>query len=337
MTIKSHVPKSSTEILIFAGTLVFLYVISVYNYLLFHSLVEMFSIIIGCGIFIIAWNAERFMDNAYMLFMGIACLFVAGLDGVHALSYKGMGIFQGGGANLPTQLWVGARYLESLSFLAALVLMGRQWRAKTLFSIYLTVFLTFLAVLFFTSLFPACYIEGEGLTAFKKISEYLICTILLMTLYLMFQRREQFDKRVHRLLMASIITTILSELSFTFYISVYGFSNLTGHLFKVVSFYLVYKAIIEFCLVRPYDAMFRNLKKNRDELADREKELRRVLDDLRVLRGIIPICSHCKKIRDDQGAWNRLEAYIQEHSMAQFSHGICPECAKKVWGETLEE
>jgi hypothetical protein len=55
------------------------------------------------------------------------------------------------------------------------------------------------------------------------------------------------------------------------------------------------------------------------------------LDKIKTLRGIIPICASCKKIRDDKGYWNQLERYIDEHSEAHFSHGICPECAAKLY------
>jgi hypothetical protein len=53
------------------------------------------------------------------------------------------------------------------------------------------------------------------------------------------------------------------------------------------------------------------------------------MEQVRTLHGIIPICAHCKQIRDDRGAWNQLEAYIQRHSDAQFSHGICPSCLER--------
>jgi len=59
-------------------------------------------------------------------------------------------------------------------------------------------------------------------------------------------------------------------------------------------------------------------------------KLYKLLEEVKTLRGIIPICSYCKKIRDDNGAWEIIEAYISEHSDAQFSHGVCPECYKKI-------
>jgi hypothetical protein len=62
-----------------------------------------------------------------------------------------------------------------------------------------------------------------------------------------------------------------------------------------------------------------------------EREI--ALNKLRILRGLLPICSSCKKIRNDHGDWNHLEVYIREHSEANFSHGICPDCLRKLYPE----
>jgi len=111
--------RSYITILIGALSLFGLYLISLYSYLLFHSLAEIFSIVVAFGIFMLAFNSRRFVDNNYLLFLGIAYLYIAGLDLVHTLAYKDMGVFPDRDANLPTQLWIAARYLESLSFLIA--------------------------------------------------------------------------------------------------------------------------------------------------------------------------------------------------------------------------
>ena len=60
-------------------------------------------------------------------------------------------------------------------------------------------------------------------------------------------------------------------------------------------------------------------------------ELRQALEKVKQLGGLLPICSHCKKIRDDKGYWNQIESYIRDHSEAEFSHGICQECAEKYY------
>jgi len=68
------------------------------------------------------------------------------------------------------------------------------------------------------------------------------------------------------------------------------------------------------------------IEKEREELI---KKLQKALENVKTLSGLLPICSHCKKIRDDKGYWNQIETYIDQHSEATFSHGICQECAKK--------
>jgi len=68
-----------------------------------------------------------------------------------------------------------------------------------------------------------------------------------------------------------------------------------------------------------------------DMLQDENKQLTDYISEIKTLRGILPICMHCKKIRDDKGYWNQVEAYIQKNSEASFSHGICKECAEKYY------
>ncbi len=113
------VSKKPIYISLLVGGLLFLglYLTSLYNYLLFHSLAEIFSIVIAFSIFVLAWNCRNIMDNDYLIFLGIAYLFVDFIDIIHTLAYAGMGVFRGFGANLPTQLWIIARSLESISLL----------------------------------------------------------------------------------------------------------------------------------------------------------------------------------------------------------------------------
>ncbi|MGV1099125.1 hypothetical protein ACUUL3_06885 [Thiovibrio sp. JS02] len=63
------------------------------------------------------------------------------------------------------------------------------------------------------------------------------------------------------------------------------------------------------------------------------QELRKALQEVKVLSGFLPICASCKKIRDDKGYWSQIEEYISKHSQAEFSHGICPDCSKKLYPE----
>ncbi len=66
-------------------------------------------------------------------------------------------------------------------------------------------------------------------------------------------------------------------------------------------------------------------------------ELARSAKEIKTLRGFLPICANCKKIRDDKGSWTQIEAYISERSDAEFTHGLCPECVTKLYGLHFEE
>jgi GAF domain-containing protein len=67
------------------------------------------------------------------------------------------------------------------------------------------------------------------------------------------------------------------------------------------------------------------------ELSRKNQELEQALNEVKTLQGLMPICASCKKVRDDQGYWSEIEQYVEEHSKAQFSHGICPDCVKRLY------
>ena len=88
------------------------------------------------------------------------------------------------------------------------------------------------------------------------------------------------------------------------------------------------------------DNLLLEVKQRKKTEAEKEKvivELNEALSKVKLLSGFIPICASCKKIRDDKGYWNHIESYIKEHSMAEFSHSICPECSKKLYPEIYSE
>ncbi len=86
-------------------------------------------------------------------------------------------------------------------------------------------------------------------------------------------------------------------------------------------------------LVETQDALI----ESRALLANKVKELSQALDQIKTLSGIVPICANCKKIRSDEGYWQQVEVYVRDHTEAEFSHGICPECIKKLYPELNSE
>jgi len=343
--------ESITNLSVLFFALFGLYFTTFVNYLLFHALAEGFSIVVASTIFVIAWNSKKYIRNPYLLFVGIAYLFIALLDMLHTLSYKGMPIFTDYDF-YANQLWIGARYMESITLCVAFIFLrgNKLPRANIVFAIYAVITGLIIASVFYWKIFPECFVEGQGLTPFKKNSEYIICLFLVVSMYLLMKNRERFEKKIFQLLIWSIVCTIISELAFTFYISNYDFSSMVGHYFKIFSFLLIYEAILKTGIERPFELIFLDLDQANKNLSQEiefrisvqhEKEqlihkLEKALEEVNTLKGILPLCSFCKKIRDKDGQWEQVDVYIYKHSQADISHSICPECLKKHYPDECE-
>ena len=226
-----------------------------------------FSIAVAWSLFLIFWNTKEIIENKSLILLGISYLFIGSIDLMHTLSYKGMGVLgPESGANPATQLWIFARYIESLTLCVFASMKIKEVNAgKTILLLSAVVSVGLLSIFYWEN-FPVCYIDGVGLTNFKIFSEYLIGAILIAALLLLRMNKKNLDHTVYRCMLAAIILSILAELSFTFYVSVYGLSNLLGHYFKIVSFYFVYRALIRSGLSRPYAILFRNLEEKKESL-----------------------------------------------------------------------
>ncbi|MBR9981417.1 MAG: PAS domain S-box protein, partial [Desulfatitalea sp.] len=154
---------------------------------------------------------------------------------------------------------------------------------------------------------------------FKIVSEYVICTILLAGLVHLRRRRAHFDGVVFHMLAVSIVLTIIAELMFTFYISVFGISNLVGHYFKLASFWLIYKAIIETGLQRPYALLFR-------DLAQSEKRYRDLVETMPT--GICEIDPH-GRFTYINPAGLEMGGYTEADIAGEFHLGMVLDAAEK--------
>ena len=263
--------------LIISGAVILsaLYYLSRQNYLLFHGVVEIFSIVIAFASFAIAWNSRRLVDNNYFVFIGIAFLFVAGLDVFHALAYKGMGVFPSFiGSNLATQLWIATRYVLGFSFLIPLLFTQRKIKPTIIIVGYGIVAPLLLVSIFIWQNFPVAYDNNTlSLTFFKIGSEYTISIIILASIGILIWKRKEFSSNIYKLLLTAMALAVATEMAFTLYTDVYGIANMVGHLLNVVSFYFIYRALVETGLTKPYELLFRNLKQSEITLAKRAQEL----------------------------------------------------------------
>ncbi|MBS3764596.1 MAG: PAS domain S-box protein, partial [Planctomycetes bacterium] len=272
--------KTSSWTPVFAAVLLLLTVVSFFNYLLFHSAAEIFSIVIAFAMFTFCWNCRQFLRDNYLQFLGIAYLFVGTLDLTHTLAFPGLNVFGQGGLNLAAQIWLSARVLEAASLLAAAHLLGRKIPPAPVFALYSITVGVLLYAVFTQNVAPVWDPETEQLTAFKKLSEYIISVTLLGALGVFYRKRNKLNKGVLAFLAVSIIGTVLSEISFTAFRNADDPMNWLGHMLKIISFYFLYKAVIETGLRRPFALLFRDLEKNRSTIQQERALLEAVLQEM---------------------------------------------------------
>jgi len=248
---------------VFVLLLVLLALTSQYNYLLFHSLAEVFGVAASFTIAAVVLTSRGTIENNYLRVLGVSYLFTAVVEILHMLAYQGMGVFPAD-ADLATQLWLAFRYIQAATLVAAPLSIGHRLSWASMVAGYAVVTSVLLALIFL-GVFPAAFVAPSGLTPFKVYSEYVIIALALVGGALLFWRRSWFDRPIHTLLMAAVVMFILAELAFTLYLSVYSAVNMLGHLFLLAEFFLVFMAIVRTGIAEPTRLLYRELHQ-REEL-----------------------------------------------------------------------
>ena len=231
-----------------------LFPVSQINMALFHTLVELFAIVVAIMSFIIAWHTFNFSRNQILLFLGCGYFWIGIIDLLHTLSFQDVAIIHNSRGGLTIELWVVARYLEAFLVLAAPIFVNRPCKPVPLFIVF--GFISILAVTSaFSGLLPQMYIPGEGLTNIKIFSEYIIIAILIFAFVGFAKIQTKIKETTKGLILTSIVLTIFAELCFTLYSGLGELPIVLGHLFKLLSFWAVYIALIKSSLLKPFQSL----------------------------------------------------------------------------------
>jgi len=227
------------------------------GYLLFHTLAEIFSIVIALTAMAVAMTSHRFTRNHYTIHVALAIGWCAALDMIHTLVYPGMRVLPVDGPQWSTQFWIVARFMQAAALLASPLFLRIPVRIGLVNLVYGGSAL--LATLWiYAGTFPDTYIEGQGLTPFKVYAEYLIIAMLLAAAALLWRERRLMSARLHLSMQAAILMMALSEFAFTRYATeVYGSANQLGHIFKIFAYWFVYLALVQSTLRQPFGALAR--------------------------------------------------------------------------------
>lgn len=228
------------------------------HYLVWHSSMEMVSIVICVMVFVIGWNAKNHNLPNGLFMLSIIFLCIGLFDALHTFSYLGMpDFFSHNDSQKHLSFWMSARLFAAFGLL---LVVASQWRVNVSILNKYLVLLAFLLVTF--SIFwivinhqhwmPDWFIDGVGLTSLKKNIEYVIIAAHLITAFLIFRQLNQASKWASPMLLGAVLVMALSEIFFTWYTTMVGTYNVMGHVYKVIAYYMIYRAIVLQALEMPY-------------------------------------------------------------------------------------
>ena len=267
-------------------------VLEVATFLTWHNLFEFASILVSVSVFLVAYYSYDQTGRFNSIFFGSVFLTVALVDAFHTLSYKGMPAFfiENTTANRATTFWIISRFIASVSFIFA----GHSTKIKKKinknvfliipFCLSITILIT---VTWFPDFFPVMYEEGVGLTPFKKNSEFVIIFLFFISAAKFFHRYFINRELLELICAFSMVLNIYSEAAFTLYYSVYDLYNYLGHIYKFISFFVIFRVIFINSIRRPYIELYEakdKIKSYADNLdlivQIRTQELRKLNDQL---------------------------------------------------------
>lgn len=265
------------------------------DYLAFHSAIEFFVAAVALAVFAISWHTRNLVDDDFLTVLGICFLFDAGVIVLHALTYDGMSVVAQATPTMGSQFWVIARGLLAAGLVVSPAFIGRRMKRPELALVLFgaPVVIALLAV--FAGAFPVTFVPGSGLTPFKVRVEWVIVAAMASGWGLLWRKRDRLEHGVFVDLTIAIACMILAETFFSVYTSLTDSFNVLGHIFHLLSFYFVYRALVARSLEDPFAVLFRQLRQREDELRDENhysEGLNRITSEISSWLSVDDILSH---------------------------------------------
>jgi len=216
---------------------------------LFHTLAELFSIFVGLLMLVVVLNTQHFVKNDFLIYLGIGYFSISLIDAMHAFTVKGMPFFNIINGEITLHFWIYGRLFEAILLLSSSIFLTRNLPIK----LTVIVAMTLVSIICWASFQlsqPIMFIDG-GLSNFKIYTEFFVIALLLCTMVIFIRQRALLEKNVLLFLLGSLALTVVAELCFTLYTNFSGIAFIVGHVFKFLSFWMIYQAIIQTTLQEP--------------------------------------------------------------------------------------
>jgi signal transduction histidine kinase/DNA-binding response OmpR family regulator len=220
----------------------------------FHSLAELFTVVIGISLYLIAVQTFTFTNNRYLLIVAVGFFWSSLIDIFHTLIFEGMARASDYSADTPPLLWLCARSLQVLAFLVAPLWAKKTWPAKWLFAGFGALGLALTAAVF-GGLMPTAWVPSQGLTPFKIAWEWLLIGGYAIAALQLFHGPATLSPGLRRSVVVVMALGVATELCFTWYLGMYGASNMLGHVLKLWAYWTMLQVVSQHMLMRPKELL----------------------------------------------------------------------------------
>ncbi|MCX8128798.1 MAG: ATP-binding protein [Clostridia bacterium] len=262
--------RAVKTLLIFVLLSIVLTIISLKNFLLFHSVVELIGMFISFTIAIIAYNTYHITQKQRLTFLGACYFFICIINSFHLLTFEGLGIFSINTSDLSTYFSTASKLLESLSLLfIPLLFKSRKFsliKPTTILSIYAFVSALLAVNAYFHVTFETRALGDTQFVFARQLHDLIITLIMLTTLVLLFSKKYIKNEKIFNYVILFVIIKIIAQLFFIYHNNSTDMYSSIGHILWLISFYFIYKALIETSLRRPVSILFTNLNDTNAEL-----------------------------------------------------------------------
>lgn len=232
---------------------------NLHSYTPLHTILETFAVIVSAIVFAVGWHSYGPDRSVNALILACTFFAVAVLDLLHLLSYSGMPDFiTPSSPEKAINYWLAARFAAALGLLTVVIPFGRASKIKSIAILWMSNAFVYVGVVFWLvsyhpEIIPRTFLPGSGLTNTKITAEWVLIAIMAVIASVIWQQRN--NSKAHydsSSLFAAVIVTILSELCFTLYSDVADAFNLLGHIYKVIAYALIYRAVFIVNVKAPY-------------------------------------------------------------------------------------
>lgn len=275
--------KWATNICLLLIFIIGLNYIGLEYYRQFHIGVETFNVFIALSIFIIAVNSYEISKNIPFLFLGVGYGFAGVFHIIHIILSNGTGFFQGDTTNISLIFSTISRFITAVSMLICCRLLYKSYKIINSFTIVVGFSALSVAIwllVFYFDKFPNCYVQGDGLTPFKILTECVISVILLINIVVLFKAKKRIDPNVFLFLQFYLYAIIISSILLNFYTVQEETTNVLAHVLRLISSYCIYRAIVKVGLQAPYKLLFNELNNKNNSLKLKDLELNQTVYEL---------------------------------------------------------